>query len=659
MRITLSPLFVLAFAVLSPGLVADEAAAELRLPNIFGSGMVLQQEREAPIWGWADPRATVVIRAPWLSAPVETFADGFGRWRTKLPTPSASGPYWVTIESGDDAVTFSDVLIGEVWLCSGQSNMEWPLRASDNWEAAAAAARHPRLRLFTVLNAVSASPVENVNGSWQRCTPETAPGFSAVGFYFGQDLLEHLDVPIGLIASDWGGTPAEAWTSEAALEGLPTFEEGLARVRMLRERGDEIRREDDQRIRAWETQQQAADAGRGGEWAAPDFDDSGWETMTQPQTWTGRLGRLDGTVWFRRDVDVPATWVGRALTITLGAIDDNEETYFNGEKIGATNGWQTPRAYVIPAELVREGRNVITVRVEDTGGLGGFSGDAADMTLGVAEAPITPRSLAGEWKYAIGYDRASGSNRPQRRTIGPRMPTALNNGMIQPIAPYAIRGAIWYQGESNRTQWKVYRELLPTMIEDWRRTWDQPETHRDFPFGIVQIAPFNYGNDIGQAAALREAQLMTHRRVSNTGLAVTMDIGDPADIHPRNKKDVGGRLARWARGQVYGAELVWSGPLYREMSIDGDRIRLRFDHVGDGFDESRGRLTHFTIAGEDRNFVPARATIDGDTIVVSSPEVPNPRAVRFAWGAADEPNLFNEAGLPASSFRTDDWPLRD
>ncbi|MHC5003956.1 MAG: family 16 glycoside hydrolase, partial [Planctomycetota bacterium] len=454
--------------------------------------------------------------------------------------------------------------------------------------------------------------------------------------------------PIGLISADWGGTIVEAWTSGEALWKFPETRAALER---LEEISDPERREGEvkQRLAEWWTN---LDAGVGDGWTTPEGDDESWQTVELPATYASSgLGGFDGVVCFRRVVELPADQAGRAATLELGPIDDYDDVWINGEHVGATHDagmWNRPRRYAVPADVLRAGRNVIAVRVLDTGGVGGINGRPEQLRLVVGGATT---ALAGTWRYATGRPVSDLPPRPEGVAIVPNTPSVLFNGMIAPLVPYTLAGAIWYQGESNRRNAERYRQLLPAMITDWRRQWGQGT----FPFYYVQIAPFRYGGDSGQTALLREAQLMT-MSVPNTGMAVTTDIGNPADIHPRNKQEVGRRLALWARARTYGQhDVVPSGPIYRDHAIVDGAARIRFDHLGGGLELRPADRSHFLIAGADRRFVRARAVVDGDEVVVSSPRVERPVAVRYGWEPASEPNLFNAAGLPASPFRTDDW----
>ena len=480
-------------------LLAPIAQADVRLPKILGSHMVLQRDMPAPIWGWADPgeevtvsvehsslycqvataadadgkrgeEVTVSVEHSSLYFQVATVADADGKWSVKLPAMAAGEPRMITV-AGKNTITLDDVLIGEVWVCSGQSNMQWSIGASDNPQEEIPAADYPGIRLFTVERVAAEAPADDCNGSWTACSPQTAPHFSAVGYFFGRKLHKELDVPVGLVSCNWGGTIAEAWTSHEAL---------------------------------------TADA---------DF------------------------------------------------------------------------------------------------------------------APILERGAT----FAPG---------------NPNQASNLYDGMLHPIIPLAIRGAIWYQGESNCARAQQYKKLFPAMITDWRNQWGQG----DFPFLFVQLAPFRYGHNPAFLAELWEAQLSA-LSLPNTGMAVTTDITNLTDIHPKNKQDVGLRLALWALAETHGEDIVCSGPLYDSMSVEGAKIRLKMKHVGGGLVARDGPLTHFTIAGSDGDFQEATAVIDGDTIVVSAAGVDSPTAVRFGWHQEAEPNLFNAAGLPASPFRTDDLPM--
>jgi sialate O-acetylesterase len=493
---------------------ATNCLANIRLPAIIGDNMVLQTGDRVRLWGWADPNEEIEIAVSWRTAKWPIQADEAGKWQFAMNAPNTGGPYTITL-TGKNTVSIKNILAGQVWVCSGQSNMEWPVRQSTHGEQEVAAANHPKIRLFTVAKAVSDNPLEDCKGKWVECSPETVPGFSAVGYFFGRELHKELDQPIGLINTSWGGTPAEAWTSMPMLEENPNFEPIVTRYK------------------------QAVEA--------------------YPQAMAK----------FKEDTD---KWNEAAAK-------------------AKTEGQPAPG--------------------------------------GRPNSPFGP-----------GH---------------PHSPAGLYNAMIVPLMPYTVGGAIWYQGESNAGRAYQYRELFPTTIKSWWNNWGQG----DFPFLFVQLANFMDVKDAPGDSAwaeLREAQTMT-LDMPNTGMAVIIDIGDARDIHPKNKQDVGQRLALWALANTYGKDVVYSGPLYKSMEKNGDKIILRFDHCGGGLLAQGGEpLKGFAIAGEDHKFVWADAKIEGDTVVVASGMVANPLAVRYAW--ADNPicNLYNKAGLPASPFRTDTWP---
>ncbi len=634
------------------------ASADIRLPAIIGDNMVLQQGKEVSIWGWADPGERVRLRLSWHDAEQRTDADGNGRWSFAIAAPPAGGPYEMTL-SGKNTVGIRNVASGEVWVCSGQSNMEWPLHSAANGTQEVAAADYPNIRLFTVQKKIADTPQDDCTGQWSPCSPQTVPGFSAVGYFFGRHLHRELNVPIGLINTSWGGTVAEAWTSADALETMPEFKAQMDQIARAKADPDSSMNKYREELAQWQKKIESAGA-EGAGCIEPGFDDSTWQQMELPVLWEqAGLANFDGLVWFRKTVVVPDSWAGKELTLDLGPIDDMDTTWFNGVKVGGHNEsgqWQIARRYKVPAHLVKAGRNVLVVQVLDTGGGGGIYGQAEQMNLRQADGDNAV-SLAGTWRYKVGYDLAAMPLQPQPPVWvnNPNAPTALYNGMIAPLIPLGIRGAIWYQGESNAGRAYQYRELFPTMISNWRADWGQGP----FPFLFVQLANFMATRpEPGDCAwaELREAQTMT-LSLENTGMAVIIDIGQADDIHPRNKQDVGKRLALWALARIHGKAIAWSGPLYRSMKVDGDKIVLHFDHVNGGLVAEGGEpLKGFAIAGADRKFVWADARIDGSTVVVRGDKVSRPVAVRYAW--ADNPvcNLYNGAGLPASPFRTDDWP---
>ncbi len=639
-------------------LSASIACADIRLPSIIGDNMVLQQGSRFSIWGWSDPNEEINIRVSWRNEDWTLLGDESGRWQFAMTAPASLGPHEITLK-GRNTITLKNILIGEVWVCSGQSNMEWPVQSSNNGAQEVAAADYPNIRLFTVQKTIAETPQTDCVGQWTECSPQTVPGFSAAAYFFGRYLHKELNTPIGLINTSWGGTVAEAWTSAEALKRMPDFGARMDQIAEARANPEESLKKYQEELAQWQKRIQSS-AGQG--CIAADFDDSDWQEMTLPTAWEkADLPNFDGLVWFRKVVELPSDWAGKDIILELGPIDDMDATWVNGTKVGAhqeAGQWQVLRQYKIDGKLIKAGSNAIVVQVLDTGGDGGFNGMPAQMRVKLADASDTATiSLAGKWRYKVAYDLASMPPRPRAPVWmnNPNAPTVLYNGMIAPITPYRIRGAIWYQGESNADRAYQYRDLFPAMIKSWWNSWDQ----RDFPFLFVQLANYMATKpEPGQSAwaELREAQLMT-LQVPGTGMATIIDIGQANDIHPKNKQDVGKRLALWALAKCYSKDIVYSGPLYKSMAIKANKIVLRFDHTDGGLVTKGGEpLKGFAIAGADRKFVWADAKIEGETVVVSNDKVPEPVAVRYAW--ADNPvcNLYNGAGLPASPFRTDTWP---
>jgi len=595
----------------------------------------------------------------------------------KLRTRRAGGPYTLTIRQNATTLMLSNVLVGEVWLCSGQSNMEMPMTGwppADTIQggpAAISSATYPGIRLCTVRRTFSVVPQARCNASWAECSPSTVPGFSATAFFFGRKLHEDLGVPVGLIHASWGGTPVEAWISGTSLARVPDFAEIVQR---LPECADAQRR-----LAAWLNTFRTVDLqGQSGvnKWhdldcddgacAARSYADSTWKVMHLPTLWERtEVGNFDGIVWFRKTVVIPPEWRGKDLVLELGPIDDMDATYVNGLRVGGYEEegyWSKKRVYPVPGAIIDSTSVQIAVRVIDPQGGGGLYGDSLSMMLRNEHSGETV-SLAGDWRYVPVAEYSDNmlhvfgplGNRYETR---PRVPvsfsattaTALYNGMIAPLLPFAIRGAIWYQGESNADRPRQYHTLFPLLIENWRADF----AVGDFPFYYVQIAPFDYGTRT-QSQYLREAQAAA-LSVRNTGMAVTLDIGNAKNIHPANKRDVGQRLALWALAKTYGKRVAYSGPVYKLMKKQKRALELFFDHAEQGLVLKPGVSGNsFQIAGPDRVFKDATVRVRGKTLLVSNPEIPDPVAVRYAFTNTPEATLFNKAGLPASSFRTDSW----
>ncbi|MFN8253938.1 MAG: sialate O-acetylesterase [Ferruginibacter sp.] len=621
--------------------------SQVKPGGIFTDHMVLQRNAAIPVWGWAAKGEKITVS---FHAQVKkTVADKTGKWTVYLDNETAGGPWMLTIQGKKNTVTLNDILVGDVWICSGQSNMEWPLSATMNASAEIAAASNPQVRHFKVEHAVSVVPVDDVKpSSWKICTPATAPEFTAVGYYFAKRLQEELHVPIGLVNSSWGGTMVETWISKTGLQTSGNF---AAVASQLPASMEQFEKDEVERIRKSVAGFQYTDAAeivKG--WESPAYDDRRWSKLLAPKQWEEQgLNNLDGTVWYRKNISLTAAQASKNAVIWLGKIDDCDSAYINGVLVGSTCVYDQLRKYSIPAKLLKEGQNTIVVKVLDTGGGGGIWGDAADVKMETAEGDIP---LAGEWKARVDVNASIVSTSPNS------MPALLYNGMVHPLLPLAVKGVIWYQGETNASRAKQYEESFPLLINDWRNKFSQAT----MPFYYVQLASFNASNQNGTEgsawAELREAQFKT-LSVSNTGMAVTADIGDAKDIHPRNKKDVGGRLALLALKNTYGKNLVASGPLYKNMQVENGMAVIHFESAGGGLvakDNKYGYLNGFMIAGADKKFYWAKAWIKNNNVVVWSDAVPSPAAVRYGWTDDNsECNLFNKEGLPASPFKTDDW----
>ncbi len=640
------------------GLERLAGGGRLSLPALFSDHMVLQRDCRVPVWGTASTGAPITVSIAGRSVRAKAGPDG--RWSVRLAPLAAGGPHELRVTAADTLVVLHDVMVGEVWLASGQSNMEMTVDGWGkvlNFEAEVAAADQPDIRLFHVPNRVAYAPRLDLPGvSWQRCSPATVREFSAVAYFFGRHLQRELHVPVGLVQATWGGTEVESWTRAGALQRFPEFAKPLQAVGERATGDTDAWRAEFQRATAaWFAAIPKGDRGSVATppWSDPAVDDRDWSPMTLPTGWEN-AGHpdLDGVVWFRRHVDVPASWSGRDLTLQLGRIDDVDTTYFDGVAVGHDSVYNRPRVYTVPGRLVTPGPHVIAVRVYDWIGGGGLWGDAEMMKLAASASDSI--ALAGPWLHRVSLDLAELGPRP-RDPDDPHQPGVLANGMIAPLAPYAIRGAIWYQGEANVARAEQYRELFPAMIRDWRAWWGQGP----FPFLFVQLAGFlDPPKEPGESdwAELREAQAMA-LATPNTGMAVAIDIGDAKDIHPRNKQEVGRRLALVALDQVYGNGGVSSGPRFRSMRVEGRSLRLRFDHTARGLKARTGAAPHgFAVAGEDKVFHWAEARIAGDEVELTCDAVQHPVAARYGWAANPECDLEGGTGLPASPFRTDRWP---
>jgi sialate O-acetylesterase len=619
--------------------------AEVGVADIFSDNMVLQRNLNVKVWGMADPGEKISLS--FNGQKLKTKADRNGRWLLVLEAMKAGGPFDMTIR-GENELVLKNVLVGDVWVCSGQSNMQMKVSETNNAETEINNANYPNIRLFDVPRKVSTVPIDTMsNRSWQICTPENIMGFSAVAYYFGRDLHEEIDVPIGLIHSSWGGTCVETWTSEESITKVPKYEEFGERIDNYdAEKVIEQKKSELQKALGGFPEKES---GMAELWMLPDTDHSEWESMTLPALWENAGYRLlNGIVWFSCDFNLSVEDMGKDAQLHLGKIDDSDITWFNGEEVGKMKwGADIERVYPVPGQLLKVGKNNITVRVEDTYYKGGFSSKADKFFLKLWQKEI---SLSGDWKFKIDTVYANFRVSPND------VPSLLYNAMINPLIPYGIKGVIWYQGESNTPRSKEYEITFPNMINNWREDWQQDE----FPFLFVQLANFKNASTAPRDddwAELRETQTKS-LSVENTGMAVAIDIGDAKNIHPLNKQDVGKRLVRSALKVAYGKDLVHSGPMYKSMQIDDNKAIISFDHIGSGLliKNKHGYINEFEVAGVDKQFYWAKARLEGDKIIVWSDKVNKPVAVRFGWSCNPaEFNLYNKEGLPASPFRTDDW----
>lgn len=634
------------FILLLSCLFAD---AQVQVAHVFTDSMVLQRNAPIPVWGWA--KKAEKISVSFHDQKRSAVTDKAGKWIVYFDKEAAGGPYTLMVKGKSSADTLKDILVGDVWICSGQSNMEWPLSATENAETTITSSFNNNIRHIKVQHEISVAPLADIKKTaWQVCTPASAPEFTAAGYYFAQSLQKELNVPIGLINTSWGGTIVETWISKS---GLQTNNEFASIANQLPSGSGQFEKDQIERIQLSVAAFQYIDKNEiTNGWEQPGYDDSRWSNLVVPKPWEEQgLNSLDGTVWYRTTIELTEEQAGKDAILYLGKIDDCDTTYINGEKIGETCVWDQDRKYTISGRLLKPGKNVIVVKVLDTGGAGGFYGDEENVKLETAAGTI---SLAGEWKVRVDIKASIISVNPNS------MPTLLYNAMINPLLPFAFKGVIWYQGESNADWAEQYRVSFPLLITDWRNKFQQG----DFPFYFVQLASFNANNENGTTgsrwAELRESQFKT-LQVSNTGMIVTYDISNGKDLHPLNKKDVGKRLALLALKNDYGKNIVASGPVYKNMQIESGQIKLEFENANDGLfakDNKYGYLQGFMIAGKDQQFKWAKGSVRGNSVIVWNDEVPDPVAVRYAWTDDNtEANLVNKQGLPAVPFRTDDWKL--
>lgn len=671
------------------------AHADVLPASIFTDSMVLQRDQPVPVWGKAAPEEAVTVE--FADQKIAAKTDASGRWKVALKAmPASAAPREMTITGAGAPRVFKDVLVGEVWLCSGQSNMGLEVRKALNAQEDIAKANYPAIRAFVVgatpsndqgypidptigKQRYALTPQEKCEGTWRVCTPANVINWSGVGYFFGRDLHERLHVPVGLIMASYGATAIESWISLEGLKSIPAYRERALSFEELAKAfiadnnsypgSLEIEKARlAEKSKAWFEQLDAEEPGLKDKWMVPSLDTSKWSTVKLPvSTEDNPIGEAVAAIWFRKQATIPAGWIGKELELHLGLIDGADESYVNGVRVGRTwfdapKYWSVSRVYPVPTAAVTGAELTIALRVLKLNYPMGLFGPAGDMVLKLKDAPADAPSipLTGEWRTAKSQDLDPGRE--------PRPAALLNhipgnyyghpgvqyNGQIHPLIPYAIRGAIWYQGEANAPFYTDYRSLMPGLIKSWRAEWGQD----NFAFGIVALADYQAQQTKPVERAgyhlIREAQAMALSE-PNTFLATAVGVGEGADIHPKRKQEVGRRLALGALGTVYGEkDKPHTGPTYQSMAIEGARIRLRFTFA-QGLHAQGDPPVGFAIAGEDRAFHFAQAKIEGESVVVWSEQVPHPIAVRYAWATNPVCNLYNSEELPMFQFRTDPW----
>ena len=640
---------------------------KLQLNSLFSDNMVLQRNILANIWGKGIPNKEVKIIADW-GEKIILKCNSDSSWNGQLKTPEAGGPYSIVVVSESERLKINNIMVGEVWLASGQSNMEMTLKGYPNEpilnsESEISDANYPSIRMFTVKKSISVEPLDILNGEWIQASTNSVKNFSATAYFFAREIHKNLNIPIGIIHSSWGGSPAESWTSQKKLDELELFSETLNDIKS---------NPSEESIKLWFNQFNSIDIPNQknpkdllkDEYGQLDFSDNdfieftfndlSWEIATLPGRFDNLIStQFDGAVWFRKEIIIHDTTSD--YTLNIGYVDDMDKTYINGHYIGGLSGygvWNQRREFLIQKSLLKKGKNIIAIRAIDTGGPGFFQGP---MNLSNSRNEVI--SIEGNWKYKpiaeiyekkfYVYDKTSSiSNRPNFIKLNPFLPKMLFNSMINPLIPFSIKGALWYQGESNVGRHEEYNILFPGLIEDWRSRW-----RMEFPFYYVQIAPFSYTKDPTKNVSqkLRESQ-RNSLKTPKTGMVVTLDIGNNTNIHPSNKQDVGKRLARLALTNDYNSELNPLGPTLKSTERLNNSVKLNYDHVADGLLQLKGKVNQFKIAGSDNQFFEGIVLINKDHILISSDFIKNPKYVSYAWSDTPEATLFNSDGFPASSF---------
>ena len=632
-------------------LALQPASATVRLPKLISDGMVLQRDTKLKIWGWATAGEQIKIKFNNKTGKVIT--SKMGEWSITFPAMKAGGPYTMDIMA-DEHLVIRDILIGDVWFCSGQSNMVLPMeRVKEKYPDEIAAADYPQIRNFFIPTMADVTKLHDdlPGGKWLAATPANVLSFGAAAYFFAKQIYLKHHIPIGLINSSVGGTPIEAWVSEAGLKQFPLYQN---KINKFKDTAYVSTLVNEARAAAKKQLPVIEDKGLMGpqKWYDTAYVPQDWHKFWLPGYWADQgVKGLNGIVWFRKEIDVPADMAGKPSKLFMGRIVDADQAYVNGVLVGAITYQYPPRRYTLPPGTLKPGKNVIVVKVVNTAGKGGFVPDKPYF-LQVGDQKI---DLRGDWKYKVGQVFDPGAAGDQGNSFSEQMePAGLYNTMVAPVVNYSVKGILWYQGEANTKEPRSYQNLLPALINDWRSKWHLG----DIPFIYAQLPNFmevRYSPAESQWAELREGQRRA-LRIVNTGMAVTIDAGEWNDIHPLNKKAVGDRLALAAEKLAYhNQDIIASGPLYKSFKIDNNKVIISFDNAAGGLTVMNGgELAYFAIAGKDKKYVWAQARISGDTVIVWSDKVSDPLYVRYAW--ADNPegaNLYNREGLPASPFTTD------
>ena len=630
-------------------IITIQAKANVSLPRFISNGMVLQRNISIPIWGWAEPSEKIVVT--FKGKTYTTVADANKKWKINLDPTVAGGPFDITIK-GNNALVVSDVLVGDVWFCSGQSNMEYELyKAAEKYPNEIASSTNDKIRHFQVKRNSSFTKIDDVasDKGWEKSNPSTVPNFSAIAYFYGRKLYEKYKVPIGLINSSYGGTPAEAWMSEEALVNYPNY---LGRANFFKNNNniDSVTKDDNKYLDEWNNSVATLDKGEQAHWSAKTYDASNWLQVSMPGFWQEKIlpDVKAGVVWYKKDINIPKKYLNQVAILRLGNIIMKDVTYFNGIKVGSTSNKHAPRKYEIAKNILQEGANAITVKVTNESGDAGFIKDKR-YQLEIGDTIIY---LSGDWKYNLGVSVAPFQR--EKLTKFYCEGTSLYNAMVNPLVGFGIKGVIWYQGESNQSKAKEYRTLFPDLIKSWRNVWGQG----DFPFLWVQLANINKPKSQpaeSKLAELQDAQSNT-LKLPNTGMAVINDIGEWNDVHPMNKLEAAHRLYLAGLKVAYNENnIVFSGPTLSKTEIKDNKIILYFNNIGSGLiAKGAQKLNYFAIASDNKKYVWADAYIDGNKVIVSSNLIAQPKFVRYAW--ADNPvgaNLYNKEGLPASCFNTE------